>query len=147
LNSYKNRYDNISLERNEQGVLLVTMHDFQQPTKSVRYHGRKLGWEHIHTELSHCFYDIARDYDNEVVILTGAGENFIGEQDGGYYPDAKMVGVRGARHPDTWDWVMADGIWLQMNLLNIDVPVIAAINGEAVIHAELALQSDIVLAS
>jgi hypothetical protein len=34
-----------------------------------------------------------------------------------------------------------------MNLLNIEVPVIAAINGPAVRHAEIPLLSDIVLAS
>jgi enoyl-CoA hydratase/carnithine racemase len=36
---------------------------------------------------------------------------------------------------------------LLMNLLNIEVPMIAAVNGPALIHAELAVMCDIVLAS
>src|ERR1700752_1174112 len=34
-----------------------------------------------------------------------------------------------------------------MNLLDIEVPVIAAVNGPALIHAEIAVLSDIVIAS
>jgi len=40
-----------------------------------------------------------------------------------------------------------DGRYLLINHLNIEVPMIAAVNGPALIHAELALLCDIVLAS
>ncbi len=147
LDAYKDRYDHVSFERDDAGILLVTIHDGDDPSKPLRYHAREMGWRHPHVELSHCFYDIARDYQNEIVILTGAGGSFIGQEGGGFVPNAETVGKDGPTHPDRWDWIMSDGIWLQLNLLNIEVPVIAAVAGEAVIHAELALQSDIVLAS
>ena len=49
--------------------------------------------------------------------------------------------------PLAWDEVYRDGFRLLTNLLEIGVPTIAAVNGPAHIHAELALLCDIVLAS
>jgi len=48
--------------------------------------------------------------------------------------------------PRLWDAIYKEGKDLLMNLLDIEVPVIAAINGPALIHAEIPLMSDIVLA-
>ena len=49
--------------------------------------------------------------------------------------------------PAIYDPIYWEGKHLLMNLLNIEVPVISAINGPAVRHAEIALLSDIVLAT
>lgn len=49
--------------------------------------------------------------------------------------------------PATWDVIYREGRSLLNNLLAIEVPVIAAVNGPAFIHAELAVLADIVLAS
>ena len=38
-----------------------------------------------------------------------------------------------------WDHVYKDSKHLLMNLLDIEVPVIAAVNGPALIHAEIAV--------
>src|SRR5207253_6958294 len=46
-----------------------------------------------------------------------------------------------------WDEVMSDARRLIMNHLDIEVPIIAAVNGPALIHAELALLCDVVLAT
>jgi enoyl-CoA hydratase/carnithine racemase len=46
-----------------------------------------------------------------------------------------------------WDHIYNDAKYLLMNLLNIEVPMIAAVNGPALIHAELAVVCDIVIAS
>jgi enoyl-CoA hydratase/carnithine racemase len=48
---------------------------------------------------------------------------------------------------EMWDRIYAEGVALLENLLAIPVPVIAAVNGPALIHAELAVLSDIVLAA
>jgi len=52
-----------------------------------------------------------------------------------------------AMGPATWDVIFREGRALLRNLMAIEVPVIAAVNGPAFIHAELAVMADIVLAS
>lgn len=93
----------------------------------------------IHEQLGDAFHDIGRDEENRVVILTGTGEAFCAEMNLAELPGADDVGY--------WHRIMREGRSLLMNLLDIPVPVIAAVNGPATIHAELALLSDIVLAS
>ena len=70
------------------------------------------------------------------MIMTAAGENFI----------ANRVPWPPRRTPEDWDRSYWEGKGLLMNLLDIEVPVIGAVNGPALIHSELPLLSDIVLA-
>src|SRR5438270_11000077 len=49
--------------------------------------------------------------------------------------------------PAQWDRVYWEGKHLLMSLLNIEVPVISAINGPAWRHSEIPLLCDIVLAA
>jgi enoyl-CoA hydratase/carnithine racemase len=49
--------------------------------------------------------------------------------------------------PEKWDTIYFHGKRLLTSLLDIEVPVIAAVNGKATVHAELAVLSDIVLAA
>jgi len=156
LDSYKDKYETVSFERTEDGVLTATVHEPGHPDQSLDYGSHPFDWNHAHVEWGYVFYDIARDKENEVVILTGAGNTFIGEEDhksigvdtdGTDADDAGLVGKVPATSPQDWDWAYENGIWLQMNLLNIMCPVIGAINGPALTHAELLLQSDIVIAS
>ena len=154
--SYKDRYDTVSLERTDDGVLTATIHEPGHPNQSLRYGSHPYDWSHANVEWGYVFYDIARDSDNQVVILTGAGDTFIGEEgtaaldagDAGSDDSATaLVGKVPPNPPAFWDWVYENGQWLQMNLLSISCPVIGAINGPALTHAELLLQSDIVIAS
>jgi enoyl-CoA hydratase/carnithine racemase len=93
----------------------------------------------MHAELGHCFTDIAADRGNEVVIITGTGGSFI---------DNFAAGPAGAKMAaEFWDTVYSDGKRLLTRLLDIEVPVIGAVNGPATIHAEIALLSDIVICS
>jgi enoyl-CoA hydratase/carnithine racemase len=48
---------------------------------------------------------------------------------------------------EMWDRIHDEAVALLENLLAIPVPVIAAVNGPALIHAEIAVLSDIVLAA
>jgi len=82
--------------------------------------------------------DIALDRTNRAVIITGTGDEFIARH---AFGDADRI-------PATiWDEVMSDARRLIMSHLDIEVPIIAAVNGPALIHAELALLCDVVLAS
>ena len=49
--------------------------------------------------------------------------------------------------PKNWDRVYWEGKKVLQNLLDIDVPVIAAVNGPALVHSEYILTCDAVLAS
>ena len=91
-------------------------------------------WETLDQQVQH----IGSDPENKVVIMTGTGDVFCAEW-GGPGP------MR--RNPVEWDPVYWNGKKLLLNLLNIEVPMISAINGPALLHAELALLCDIVLAS
>lgn len=125
---YKDRYENIRLER-DNGILLVTLQ-----TKS----GEFVWSARSHEELGYCFTDIGADRENKVVVLTGTGDNYCAEIDAGSF----KLSTAG-----DWDLTFYDGRRLLNNLLDIEVPVIAAVNGPARIHPEIPVLSDIVLAS
>ncbi len=125
---YAEGYRHARLERTD-GILLVTLHS----------KGGPLMWgARPHEELGHLFRDIAADRANRVVILTGTGEAFC---------DSYFPGTAGTLDAEAWDHVYADGKRMLMGLLDIEVPMIAAVNGPATLHAELAVLCDIVLAA
>jgi len=133
LSDYAARYEKIRFERAD-GVLEVTLHT--RGGEAVWGAGERS----LHNELGHAFVDMARDAENKVVLLTGTGRTFI----------AAMDAQERAPEPgraEMWDRIYAEGVALLENLLAIPVPVIAAVNGPALIHAELAVLSDIVLAA
>jgi enoyl-CoA hydratase/carnithine racemase len=125
---YQNRYEHARLERRE-GILQVTFHTG----------GKEMVWAPgPHTEYGELFTDIARDPENKVVIMTGTGKSFCAEMDGGSF---------GITTAGSWDRIIFEGKHLLMDLLDIEVPIIGAVNGPAFVHAEMAVLSDIVLAS
>ena len=129
---YAAKYSCIHMRR-ENGILEMRFHTDDGP----------LRWGLVaHGELPDAFADVGRDRDNRVVILTGTGDEFSGVR--------ATAGTRSLTQGITanaFDRVHWEGRALLMNLLNIEVPVIAAINGPAWRHAEIPLLSDIVLAS
>jgi enoyl-CoA hydratase/carnithine racemase len=125
---YRDRYQNIRLERDD-GILTVTVHTG----------GKSLVWSALaHEELGYCFTDIGTDRENKVVILTGAGDDFCADIDAGSF---KLSSA------GDWDLTFFDGRRLLNNLMDIEVPVISAVNGPARIHPEIPVLSDIVIAS
>jgi enoyl-CoA hydratase/carnithine racemase len=128
LADYRGKYTCATLNRSPQGVLEVTLHT----------NGSDLVWSFdVHHEMGYLFEDIGRDPDNKVIILTGTGSTFIANTDLPR-PDSS---------PDFLVRLLYDAKRLIMSHLDIEVPMIAAINGPATVHAELALLCDIVLAS
>ncbi len=138
---YRNRYGTIKMQR-EDGILQMTLHTQNEELK----------WGmQPHEELSYAFNDIARDHENRCVIITGTGNAFCAEADAGNGRGVPIKGT-GEQAPfgvrsTSWDHIYNDAKYLLMNHLNIEVPMIAAVNGPALIHAELAVLCDIVIAS
>ena len=132
---YRDRYKNIELSRDEHGVLTVRLH---QRGGSLMWNGR------AHKELSELWGMVTADRDNRVVVLTGAGDMFIGVTDHTRHTEPLVTGQ--VREQD-WDRAVFEGVRLITHLLEVDVPVICALNGPAQAHAELALLSDIVIAA
>ena len=130
LEQYRNKYQTVRFERRE-GILQMTLHTSGGP----------LQWGTLpHNELGEAFGDVGSDPENRVVIMTGTGDVFSGpvatKDDLPRWP------------PNQWiEETLAHGMRLQMNLLDIPVPMIGVINGPAWRHSELPLLCDIVLAA
>lgn len=129
--SYRSRYRTVRLERQD-GILELTIHKDGGP---ALWGAAKGG---IHEELGEAFYQIGRDPENRVLIITGTGDTFLTDFD----PD--MGEPPSAAY---WDRIFKEGRDLLQNLLEIECPVIGAVNGPAFIHAEIPTLSDIVIAS
>jgi enoyl-CoA hydratase/carnithine racemase len=128
--------------KRDDGILLLTIHGKGAPEEPCL-------WSALpHEELSYAFYDIARDRENHCVIITGAGDAFCAEMHPSIsglerFSRSKLTEEMFAK----MDQAGNDGRHLLLNHLNIEVPMIAAVNGPALIHAELAVLCDIVLAA
>ena len=129
---YCDKYDSISMRR-EDGILEMTLGT----------DGGPLQWgRQPHAELEEAFLNIGRDRENQLVIMTGTGDEFSG-------PVAEAASNKAAHKqtPDEWAELGWESNRLLSNLLAIDVPMISAVNGPAARHAELPVMCDIVLAA
>ena len=126
--SYFNKYENLRMSRDDLGVLLVEMHT---DGRSITFNAKG------HEDFVDAFYEIGRDRENTVVILTGVG-------DWGASIDPGSFGNIG--DPDTWSKVHDEGTQMLENIANIRVPMVAAVEGKAWIHTEYALLADIIVA-
>jgi enoyl-CoA hydratase/carnithine racemase len=125
---YAETYKHVRMERRN-GILQMQLHT----------DGGTLRWgESPHSELGRCFYDIGSDPDNKVIIMTGTEDRFIAR----FAREERLEMT-----PQRWDHIYWDAKKLLMNHLDIEVPMIAAVNGPATIHAELGVLCDIVLAT
>jgi enoyl-CoA hydratase/carnithine racemase len=93
---------------------------------------------YVHEALVHAFRDIGDDPDNHVVILTGTADEFC-----------TQISADGFDFftPTGYDKIRREGTKVLENLLDIEVPMIAAINGPVTVHSEYALLCDIILAA
>lgn len=129
---YSQRYKTVKMERRD-GILQMTLHT----------EDKELRWGLLpHEELPSAFYEVGRDRENKVIILTGTGNEFSGPRP---TPENRAFATRPAAQ--AWDKVYWEGKHLLMNLLNIEVPMISAVNGPAMRHSEMPLLCDIVLAA
>lgn len=127
--AYFDAFPGLALARDAEGVLTVTFHT---EGGALTFTARD------HTDYTEAFYRIAQDRENTVVILTGAGGQFIAGVD---FPSFGNVA-----DPDVWSQVHDEGVQILENLANIRVPVIAAVEGAAHVHSEYALMANVIVA-
>lgn len=132
LADYAEKYPNLKFKR-EDGVLQVTLHTDGGPFAFS---------ERAHHDFGLAFYDIADDLDTKVIILTGTGDRFCADFDG-----ASMMALMQEDYARALYKIRTDGRRLLNAFLDIDVPIIAAVNGPVASHSELPVLSDVVLAS
>jgi enoyl-CoA hydratase/carnithine racemase len=125
---YFDRYSTMIFERDEAGVLLVRLHTDGHEVEFSPQH---------HSDWCRSFVDIAGDRDTKVVVLTGTGSEFI----------ARFAWDRPLVTPELWDQIYYEGKHMVRRFLDIEVPVIAAINGPCTVQSEIAVLADIVLAA
>jgi enoyl-CoA hydratase/carnithine racemase len=114
------------------------------PLVVLRLHtdGGSLQWAPLpHHEIGLACRAIAQDSSVHVVIVTGTGDWFSGPRAGEVKVDFH------AMVPSAWEELHRHGMELMDSILSMQAIVIAAVNGPAVRHAELALLSDIVICS
>jgi enoyl-CoA hydratase/carnithine racemase len=105
----------------------------------IRFHtnGGPLVWNPAaHREAGDVFAEVGGDPETRIVIVTGTGDSFCADIDRASFAGRK-----------SWDPIWWEGKRLLKCLLDIDVPVLGAINGPALIHAEIPLLADIVIAA
>lgn len=127
--TYHDQFPNARLTRSATGVLEVALHT----------DGGKLIFNgHTHEQFVELFHAVGADPDTRAVILTGSGDAFMDE----ISPEGFDFFT-----PRGYDKIYREGKKVLMNLLDIEVPVIAALNGPVRLHSEYVLLSDIVLAA
>jgi enoyl-CoA hydratase/carnithine racemase len=129
LDAYRASFPNARLIRSKSGVLEVVLHT---DGGTLIFNG------HTHEQFVDLFHAIGSDRDNRVVILTGSGNAFM-----------ETISPEGFDFftPQGYDKIYREGRKVLMNILDIEVPLIAAVNGPMRLHTEYILLADIVLAT
>ena len=127
--SYRDAFPNARLSRKANGVLEVALHS----------DGGKLVFNgHTHEQFVDLFHAVGEDRDTRAVILTGTGDAFM---------DAISPEGFDFFTPEGYDKILREGRKILSNILDVEVPLIAALNGPVLLHSEYALLADIVLAT
>ena len=106
---YFDRYETLAFERTEKGILTLRLHSNGGPVVYQAAH---------HHDWAHAFLDIAADRANRVVILTGTGDAFIDASDWD----------KPIENGEIWDQIHWEAKRVLSTLLDIDVPIIGAVN-------------------
>ncbi|MGH3634474.1 MAG: hypothetical protein ACRDTS_10330, partial [Mycobacterium sp.] len=115
---YSEAWSEFFTMRREDGILEVRMH--------TEGHSAKWGLE-LHRAFIPAFADIGHDPENECVIFTGTGDTFLASMD--------PVGWQRYGFTDSYDFDKGYDYWYKdqvhepFALLNLEIPVIAAVNG------------------
>jgi enoyl-CoA hydratase/carnithine racemase len=127
--TYRDSFPNARLTRSKTGVLEVALHT---DGGTLVFNG------HTHEQFVDLFHAIGSDPGNRVVILTGTGQAFM-----------ESISPEGFDFfsPMGYDKIYREGRKVLMNILDVEVPLIAAVNGPVRLHTEYILLADIVLAT
>jgi enoyl-CoA hydratase/carnithine racemase len=107
--AYRDSFPNARLIRSQTGVLEVALHT---DGGTLVFNG------HTHEQFVDLFHTIGSDLDNRVVILTGAGHAFM-----------ESISPEGFDFfsPLGYDKIYREGRKVLMNILDVEVPLIAAV--------------------
>ena len=125
--------DNYILERRDDGVILVRAHTQGGPVQ--------LSVEN-HRSVAQVFKTVGADTENEIMIFTGTGDNFMME------PDPEGFAIE-AEDLECWayEYAFKDGRVNLNSLINdLEIPTIGALNGPG-FHTELCLMCDLTICS
>jgi enoyl-CoA hydratase/carnithine racemase len=123
-------YRNLKLSRDDKGVLVAEFHSNGGPF---------IMNAQARTEFVDTFHRIGQDRANKIVIVTGAGGNFIGDVEWPSFGDVADPGI--------WSRIHDEGVQTLENIANIRVPVIAAVEVRAHIHSDYALLASVIVAA
>lgn len=124
--AYFTRYENLSFERTEDGILTLRFHTNGGP---ITFTGR------THQDLPAALEDIALDSDNTGLILTGTGDVFMDSIDGDSLGEIFK--------PLVWEKIRREGLAVLQRLLSLPIPVVGVANGPATVHSEYLLLTDV----
>ena len=128
--NYFDAYRSLKLARDAKGVLVAAFHTNGGPITFTAQD---------HTEFVDAFYRISQDRANKIVILTGSGGDFI--------PGIDFSTFGNVADPGVWSQIHDEGVQILENIVNIRVPVIAAVEGKAYVHSEYALLANVIVAA
>ena len=128
--AYFTGFKNFEFTRSPSGVLTLRFHTDGGP---ATFTGQ------MHTDLPRALAEIGDDRDNRVLVLTGTGDRFMADIDGPSLGDITK--------PAEWDRSIAEGRRVMQRLVDLEMPIVAAVNGPATVHSEYVLVADIVIAA
>jgi enoyl-CoA hydratase/carnithine racemase len=127
---YFTAFKNLEFTRTPSGVLTLRFHTDGGP---ATFTGQ------LHTDFPRALAEIGDDRDNRVLVLTGTGDRFMTDIDGPSLGDITK--------PAQWDRTIAEGRRVMQRLVELEMPIVAAVNGPATVHSEYVLLADIVIAA
>ena len=130
MTDYFNRYKNLAMSRDGNGVLTVRFHTDGGP---IVFTGQ------THEDLPGALEQISLDHDNRALVLTGTGDAFMDQLDGPSFGEIFK--------PAQWEKTRAEGLKVLQRLVELPMPVVGVANGPATVHSEYLLLSDIHIAS
>lgn len=140
--AYAEKYSDYFAMRRRDGIIELRMHTDGGPAR--------FGFA-VHNAWAQAWQEVGNDPGNEVLIITGTGDQWLGVPSSLSADPARAADqlIQGPRPPGfAYEHTYYDAIKLLENFVfAIDIPTIAAINGPSVAHTEFALLCDITLAA
>jgi enoyl-CoA hydratase len=129
------KYRFLTVEKTAEKVAIVTLN------RPERRNAVDAG---LHTDMSNVWADLRNDYDVNAIVLTGAGKSFCVGGDIGAMDGSEQFGE--GYDFDPMAILTAEARQLMNDMLNVEQPIIAAVNGDAAgLGASIALLCDLVV--